>query len=97
MIDSETVTLDVLKATVSRELLAEKAATVSRALSGRASVLVLKRDFDHALNDLDASLKLDPRSTEALLRRAAIYGERGDQERMRADQAAAAALAPAAK
>src|SRR5579864_2537620 len=41
MIDSETVTLDVLKATVSRELLAEKAGTVSRALSSRASVLVL--------------------------------------------------------
>jgi DNA polymerase-3 subunit beta len=41
MIDSETVTLDVLKATVARELLAEKVGIVSRALSTRASVLVL--------------------------------------------------------
>ena len=53
-------------------------------------------DFDPALLDLDASLKLDPRSTEALLRRAAIYGERGDLARMRADQNAAAALQRAA-
>jgi len=41
MIDSETVTLDVLKATVQRELLADRVSTVSRALSSRASVLVL--------------------------------------------------------
>src|ERR1700719_3715599 len=41
MIDSETVTLDLLKVTVSRELLAEKVGVVSRALSNRASVLVL--------------------------------------------------------
>jgi DNA polymerase-3 subunit beta len=41
MIDSETVTLDLLKATVSREQLAEKVGIVSRALSNRASVLVL--------------------------------------------------------
>jgi DNA polymerase-3 subunit beta len=41
MIDSETVTLDVLKANVARELLAEKVGIVSRALSTRASVLVL--------------------------------------------------------
>ncbi len=41
MIDSEAVTLALLKATVSRELLAEKVGIVSRALSSRASVLVL--------------------------------------------------------
>ena len=41
MIDSETVTLDVLKATVSREQFAESVAVVARALSTRASVLVL--------------------------------------------------------
>ncbi|HWE82844.1 MAG TPA: DNA polymerase III subunit beta [Gaiellaceae bacterium] len=41
MIDSETVTLDVLKANVARDLLAEKVGIVSRALSTRASVLVL--------------------------------------------------------
>ena len=41
MIDSETVTLDLLKATVSREQFAEKVGIVSRALSNRASVLVL--------------------------------------------------------
>ena len=52
----------------------------------------MKRDFDRALIDLDASLKLDPRSAEALLRRAEIHRERGDLARMRADQNAAAAL-----
>jgi DNA polymerase-3 subunit beta len=41
MIDSETVLLDALQATVSRDLLAESAGLVSRALSSRASVLVL--------------------------------------------------------
>ncbi len=41
MIDSETVTLDVLKATVSREQFAESVSVVARALSTRASVLVL--------------------------------------------------------
>ena len=41
MIDSETVTLDVLKATVPRDALAERAGVVARALSSRASVLVL--------------------------------------------------------
>ena len=41
MIDSETVTLDVLKVTVSREQFAESVAVVARALSTRTSVLVL--------------------------------------------------------
>ena len=41
MIDSDTVTLDVLKATVSRDQLAEKVAIVARALSSRTTVLVL--------------------------------------------------------
>jgi DNA polymerase III subunit beta len=41
MIDSETVALGVLKATVSRDQLAEKVSLVARALSTRASVLVL--------------------------------------------------------
>src|ERR1700730_6568560 len=41
MIDSETVTLGLLKATVPREQFAEKVGVVSRALSNRASVLVL--------------------------------------------------------
>jgi DNA polymerase III subunit beta len=41
MIDSETVALGVLKATVSRDQLAEKVSIVARALSTRASVLVL--------------------------------------------------------
>jgi DNA polymerase III subunit beta len=41
MIDSETVVLDVLKATVQREQLADRVSVVARALSSRASVLVL--------------------------------------------------------
>src|SRR5579864_4831219 len=51
MIDSEAVTVDVLKATVSRELLAEKVGTVARALSSRASSLVL------AATDMEISLR----------------------------------------
>ena len=41
MIDSETVTVDLLKASLSREQFAERVSVVSRALSTRASVLVL--------------------------------------------------------
>src|SRR5215831_4659535 len=41
MIDSETVTVDLLKASLPRDLLAERVSVVSRALSTRASVLVL--------------------------------------------------------
>jgi DNA polymerase III subunit beta len=41
MLDSTTVTIELLKATVSREQLAEKVGIVARALSTRASVLVL--------------------------------------------------------
>jgi DNA polymerase III subunit beta len=41
MIDSETVTLDLLKASVQRDVLAEKVSVVARGLSTRASVLVL--------------------------------------------------------
>src|SRR5579871_2578457 len=41
MIDSDTVTLDLLKASVQRDAFAEKVAIVARGLSTRASVLVL--------------------------------------------------------
>ena len=41
MIDSETVTLDLLKASVQRDVFAEKVSVVARGLSTRASVLVL--------------------------------------------------------
>jgi DNA polymerase-3 subunit beta len=41
MIDSETVTLDLLKASVQRDAFAEKVSVVARGLSTRASVLVL--------------------------------------------------------
>ena len=41
MIDSETVTLDVLKASVPRDAFADRVSVVARALSTRASVLVL--------------------------------------------------------
>jgi DNA polymerase III subunit beta len=41
MIDSEAVTLDLLKASVQRDVLAEKVSVVARGLSTRASVLVL--------------------------------------------------------
>ncbi len=41
MIDSETVTVDLLKATLPREQFADRVSVVSRALSTRASVLVL--------------------------------------------------------
>ena len=65
MIDSETVTLDVLKATVSREQLAEKVGVVSRALSNRASVLVLSGiqmrasggSLELAATDMEVSLR----------------------------------------
>lgn len=65
MIDSEAVTLDVLKATVSRELLAEKVGIVSRALSNRASVLVLggihlraaAGSLELAATDMEVSLR----------------------------------------
>src|SRR5579862_3305011 len=65
MIDSETVTLDVLKATVSRERFAESVALVARALSTRASVLVLggiqltatADGLDLAATDMELSLR----------------------------------------
>jgi DNA polymerase-3 subunit beta len=41
MIDSETVTLDLLKASVQRDVFADKVSVVARGLSTRASVLVL--------------------------------------------------------
>src|ERR1700752_3624989 len=41
MIDSETVALDLLKASVQRDVFADKVAVVARGLSTRASVLVL--------------------------------------------------------
>src|SRR5262245_63345323 len=41
MIDSETVTVDLLKASLPREQFADRVSVVSRALSTRASVLVL--------------------------------------------------------
>jgi DNA polymerase-3 subunit beta len=41
MIDSETVTVDLLKASLARDQFAERVSVVSRALSTRASVLVL--------------------------------------------------------
>ena len=52
MIDLETVALGVLKVTVSREQLAEKVGIVSRALSNRASVLVLGGIHMRASNGL---------------------------------------------
>src|SRR5215472_10006537 len=41
MIDSETVTVDLLKVSLTRDQFAERVAIVARALSTRASVLVL--------------------------------------------------------
>ena len=65
MIDSETVTLQLLKATVSREQLAERVGIVARALSSRASVLVLggvhlrasNGSLELAATDMEISLR----------------------------------------
>jgi DNA polymerase-3 subunit beta len=50
MIDSETVTLGVLKASISRDVFADRVSIVARALSTRASVLVLGGMRLHAEN-----------------------------------------------
>jgi DNA polymerase-3 subunit beta len=71
MIDSETVTLQVLKATVQRELLADRVSTVSRALSSRASVLVLggillrttETGIELAATDMELSLRASLEAT----------------------------------
>src|SRR5579871_5384761 len=65
MIDSETVTLQLLKATVQRELLADRVSTVSRALSTRASVLVLGGIL---LQTTDTGLELAATDMELSLR-----------------------------
>ena len=50
MIDSETVVVDVLKAAVPRDAFADRVSVVARALSTRASVLVLGGMRLHAEN-----------------------------------------------
>ena len=65
MIDSETVTLDVLKVSVSRDAFAERVSVVARALSTRASVLVLggmeiratQGTLELAATDMELSLR----------------------------------------
>ncbi len=65
MIDSETVTLDVLKASVPRDAFADRVSVVARALSTRASVLVLggmrlqaeNGSLELAATDMELSLR----------------------------------------
>jgi DNA polymerase III subunit beta len=65
MIDSETVTLEVLKVSVPRDLFAERVSVVARALSARASVLVLggmrlragEGTLELAATDMELSLR----------------------------------------
>jgi DNA polymerase-3 subunit beta len=67
MIDSDTVTVDLLKLSVSREAFAENVSVVARALSTRASVLVLggmrlaARDgkLELAATDMEISLRAE--------------------------------------
>ncbi len=75
MIDSEAVTLGVLKATVQRELLADRVAVVSRALSSRASVLVLSGIL---LRTTETGIELSATDMEVSLRatlEATVSGE----------------------
>ncbi len=75
MIDSEPVTLGVLKATVQRELLADRVSVVSRALSSRASVLVLSGIL---LRTTDTGIELSATDMEVSLRanlEATVSGE----------------------
>jgi DNA polymerase III subunit beta len=65
MIDSETVTLEVLKASVPRDAFADRVSVVARALSSRASVLVLGGMRLHAA---DGSLELSATDMELSLR-----------------------------
>ncbi len=65
MIDSETVTLEVLKVSVPRDLFAERVAVVARALSTRASVLVLG---GMQLRAADGALELAATDMELSLR-----------------------------
>jgi DNA polymerase-3 subunit beta len=65
MIDSETVTVDLLKATLSREQFAERVSVVARALSTRASVLVLG---GMQLRAVDGKLELAATDMELSLR-----------------------------
>jgi DNA polymerase-3 subunit beta len=65
MIDSETVILDVLKASVPRDAFADRVSTVARALSTRASVLVLG---GLRLQAADGSLELAATDMELSLR-----------------------------
>jgi DNA polymerase-3 subunit beta len=65
MIDSETVTLDVLKASAPRDAFADRVSVVARALSTRASVLVLgglrlhaeNGNLELAATDMELSLR----------------------------------------
>jgi DNA polymerase-3 subunit beta len=65
MIDSETVTLDLLKTTLSREQFADRVSIVARALSTRASVLVLG---GMQLRALDGRIELAATDMELSLR-----------------------------
>src|SRR4051812_25443265 len=77
MIDSETVTLDVLKATLPRDAFAEKVAVVARALSTRASVLVLGGIH---LRAADGTLELAATDMELSLRSSLEADVAGDGE-----------------
>ena len=65
MIDSETVVVDVLKAAVPRDAFADRVSVVARALSTRASVLVLggmrlhteNGNLELAATDMELSLR----------------------------------------
>src|SRR5271167_3132813 len=75
MIDSQAVALDVLKAELSKEHFAEKIGVVSRALSTRASMLVLG---GIQLRAADGTLELAATDMELSLRaslEASVFGE----------------------
>src|SRR5689334_4149644 len=75
MIDSETVTLDVLKASVPRDAFADRVSVVARALSTRASVLVLGGMRLHAEN---GNLELAATDMELSLRASVSAEVAGD-------------------
>jgi F-type H+-transporting ATPase subunit a len=53
-----------------------------------------KGDFGRAIADLDAALRLDPRSAAALIERASVYHAKGDLDRSLADYDRAIAARP---
>ena len=75
MIDSETVVVDVLKAAVPRDAFADRVSVVARALSTRASVLVLGGMRLHAEN---GNLELAATDMELSLRASVAADVAGD-------------------